>query len=526
MLLRSTYIKSLIELAVVVCALAAPLPATAQTVIERLVEPGPLSEAHAEYEESCNVCHLSFHKEDQTALCLDCHEEIAADVDKGTGFHGISPDVAGATCKSCHTEHEGLEFDIVKFDATTFDHALTDYPLMGAHKTTECAECHKPDKKYREAPSGCYACHKEEEPHKGNLGTDCKSCHNESDWKKVDFDHSTTDFPLIGKHKEATCKACHIDEVYEDLPSKCIDCHEEDDTHEGSFGADCESCHTPENWTQISFDHGRKTGFSLTGGHADIECAACHTKTLFEPKLKTDCVSCHRKDDSHKGRNGPDCADCHVTTSWTATKFDHDTGTKFPLRGAHASVDCESCHLEPVTKSLPGTECNDCHREDDPHEGSQGENCAECHNEISWTQDTRFDHDLSRFPLLGEHASVECESCHTTKRFSDAPLECVACHEEDDKHEGALGDDCGACHNPNAWNLWIFNHDTQTEFTLTGAHENLACAACHRPGRRKASDQSSECIACHRADDKHRGEYGGDCGRCHTTDSFSTVKFP
>lgn len=524
---QSTYIRALQAFLIsVFCALFFSAPALAQTVIERLVSPGPLSQAHKEFEKDCGSCHLAFDKKSQTSRCLDCHDEIAFDFDKEMGFHGKSPDISGTPCKTCHTEHEGGSFDIAKFDHTAFDHALTDYPLKGGHLNIKCVSCHLPDKPFHDAPTDCLACHKKDEPHKGRLGKNCQSCHNESDWTDVSFDHGKTNFPLFGKHKEAACGACHIDEVYEGLASKCIDCHKEDDTHEGAFGDACEDCHQPAAWIEIEFNHQKNTGFALTGGHAVINCATCHTTTLFEPKLSQDCVSCHRKDDSHKGRNGPACADCHITSSWTATNFDHNKNTKFALRGAHSKVACEGCHLESVTKKLPGDACIDCHREDDPHKGGQGDNCASCHNEISWVKNTRFDHDLSRFPLLGKHASAECSECHLSKRFQDASIDCVSCHAEDDKHGGALGESCGLCHNPNDWALWIFNHDQQTDFSLTGAHEGLACESCHRAATKNGVSLSGECVSCHRADDKHRGQYGADCERCHTTSDFKSIKFP
>lgn len=520
---RSIFIR-IAAIGAALAALAAAPPAMAQSVIEKLVSPGPVSSAHKEQEKTCNACHASFDKTAQPQLCLDCHEDVEKDVADKSGFHGKSPEAGAAPCKTCHSEHKGAAFKIVTFDPDGFDHKLTDYMLAGAHRDALCADCHAEDKKFRDAPHDCINCHKADEPHKGRLGEDCASCHVVKDWKTVSFDHSTTAFPLLGEHRAVKCNACHLDEVYKDLPSRCIDCHGDDDKHKGAFGADCESCHQASAWASISFDHGRKTGFSLTGKHAPLACAACHTGTLFEPKLKTDCIACHRKDDAHKGRNGPDCAECHGAASWIEANFDHDRDTKFALRGAHGRVACEACHMQAVTKALPGTACIDCHRPDDPHKGAQGEQCASCHNEVSWIKNTRFDHDLSRFPLLGKHKDAECGACHLSKVFSDAPTDCKSCHAEDDKHRGALGTDCGLCHTPAKWSFWMFNHDAQTDFSLTGKHEGLTCSACHKPGGRPASEQSGECVACHRADDKHRGQYGGDCGRCHSTTSFKGVR--
>ncbi len=527
MSLRFIYISARRLLPVVFLFWAGALtPVSAQNVIERLVSPGPLSNAHQEFEKDCGSCHATFDKGAQDALCLDCHDETATDVKNSTGFHGKSPEVQGNLCNTCHTEHEGLLFDIAEFDPASFNHFLTDYPLGGGHVAVECAACHLADKKLREAPSDCFSCHKSDEPHKNRLSDDCQDCHTVNDWSQVEFDHSTTRFLLLGKHSSTGCMACHVGEIYKELPSTCVDCHEEDDTHEGTFGTDCESCHDSNLWPKITFDHAQKTSFALEGQHAVVDCKACHTTTLFEPELQQVCVSCHQKDDEHKGRNGSNCADCHFTSNWSTSNFDHDTKTKFPLNDAHVRVTCEACHLEPVTKALPGVTCIDCHRDDDVHEDSLGENCSACHNEASWVKNTRFDHDLSRFPLLGEHKTVECDDCHQSKKFQDAPIECESCHIEDDEHLGTLGENCGLCHNPNNWSLWIFDHTTQTDFQLTGAHEGLACASCHRTKSRGEVSQSSECIACHRADDKHRGEYGGNCGRCHTTTDFKTIRIP
>lgn len=507
-------------------AVLAAAGARAQNVIEKLVSPGALSEAHHEFETNCASCHASFDKTAQSSLCLACHKEIAADVKSSKGFHGKFPEVDRGPCKSCHTEHEGLSFRIVAFDKAAFDHKATDYPLTGGHVGVKCESCHAAGRKYREAPHACVGCHKADEPHKGNLGSVCQSCHNVASWMQITFDHAKTRFPLLGAHNDAPCGACHINEIYKGLPAQCINCHRDDDAHKGANGADCASCHKASGWTTVAFDHGARTRFSLTGKHASLDCAACHTTSLTTPKLQMACVACHKDDDAHKGRNGPRCADCHGTSAWTGVRFDHDRRTKFKLKGAHKTIACEACHLEPVTKALPGNSCIDCHREDDPHKGSQGDNCASCHNEISWTAKLSFDHDLSAFPLLGKHKTVECGACHLDKEFRSAETACRACHADDDVHKGSLGEDCADCHNPTAWSLWTFSHDTQTDFPLTGAHQDLKCASCHRPSGAEAAAQSSVCISCHRADDRHRGQFGPNCDRCHTTDNFREIRLP
>ena len=47
---------------------------------ETLLMPGKLTAAHAKFEEDCAKCHDRSDRSRQTALCLDCHKETAADV--------------------------------------------------------------------------------------------------------------------------------------------------------------------------------------------------------------------------------------------------------------------------------------------------------------------------------------------------------------------------------------------------------------------------------------------------------------
>jgi hypothetical protein len=61
------------------------------------------------------------------------------------------------------------------------------------------------------------------------------------------------------------------------------------------------------------FDH-NTTRFPLTGKHAKVECASCHTATI--ENNPRECIACHKKDEPHKGRR-PDCAQCHTTNRFT-----------------------------------------------------------------------------------------------------------------------------------------------------------------------------------------------------------------
>jgi len=134
----------------------------------------------------------------------------------------------------------------------------------------------------------------------------------------------------------------------------------------------------------------------------------------------------------------------------------------------------------------------------------------------------RFDHDLSDFPLIGQHAVVGCESCHLSSAFKDAKKECNDCHKEDDIHKRALGADCKQCHNPNDWLIWHFNHD-ETDFKIKGAHEKLHCDTCHFKPLDKNRKKKTHCVDCHSRDDVHDGNFGSDCVKCHTQDDFRVI---
>ena len=60
--------------------LSSIIPEGAVAQIETLVMPGKVIEGHAEYEEDCNACHAKFKRAEQRTLCLDCHEDVAADI--------------------------------------------------------------------------------------------------------------------------------------------------------------------------------------------------------------------------------------------------------------------------------------------------------------------------------------------------------------------------------------------------------------------------------------------------------------
>ena len=490
--------------------------------LQRMLSPGPLSEAHQKYEKDCKSCHADFAKKSQNVLCLDCHKDVAGDIKLNSGFHGRKPGIAGSECRLCHSEHKGLKADIVQLNPHGFDHQFTDFPLAGLHAQVACNQCHDKEKKLREAPQQCIDCHRKDDIHNGSQGTECKNCHSAKGWRKTVFDHSKTDFPLHGAHTSVACNQCHRSSDFKQADTTCVSCHKIDDVHLNNFGTKCDSCHSTEKWKSTRFNHDKDTHFKLMGAHRSLQCATCHKLGTVAKELPQTCIGCHRHDDVHFGKNGEDCAQCHSNTRWSNSRFDHNT-TKFPLRGAHKDARCDQCHQGNVHAPIRNTSCNGCHSADDVHKKTLGNQCRQCHNETGWHDRITFDHDLTQFPLLGMHATAACESCHENFQFAAAGSSCSSCHKADDPHKGTLGDNCGNCHHPTGWNSWRFDHDKQTDFPLQGAHSGLTCDSCHTRPPAQLKGAGKQCGSCHQADDIHRGAYGMQCDTCHDTHDFSTL---
>jgi hypothetical protein len=482
--------------------------------------PGQVIRAHAKTEATCAACHRSFDKAAQLALCMACHKDVAADIRAKRGFHGRG---AAKVCRTCHTDHKGRNAEIAKFDRNTFRHNLTDYELLGAHKTVTCSSCHPPTAKFRDAPSTCIGCHQKNDTHKGTLGRDCAKCHGPFDWKKSSFDHGKTDFALRGKHAVAKCAACHTRPPAElKLGTECIACHRKDDAHKGTMGTACANCHTESAWKEAKFDHS-KTRFPLLGRHALTECSGCHRQANVFRGAPTECVACHKSKDVHAGTLGNDCKDCHQPRAWKPSQgFDH-AKTRFPLFGKHREAACLGCHKGPKLFRGIASACVDCHKKDDPHKARNGAECQSCHNTASWKQ-ISFDHGkLTRFPLAGGHLPLTCKSCHKNDAHREKlDMQCVSCHAQKDPHRGKLGTDCARCHVADSWTKVVVDHN-RTAFPLLGRHQVTECKGCHTDKLYQGAPKA--CIACHAKNDSHSGKMGQQCETCHNARNWSLWEF-
>ena len=187
--------------------------------------------------------------------CAQCHGDLVSFAALGTGCLDCHGDRKPAmhypgSCDSCHAGAHWMP-------ATLGDqpHAVTGFPLKGAHERLQCTDCHTPGRPRGATPGGCADCHQDTDPHRGQLSRDCGSCHQESSWFKVRFRHGQTGWPLRGGHRLAACEDCHAI-GFVGTPTECWRCHEADappiPPHGSAGGQFCEDCHSPYSFDAAS----------------------------------------------------------------------------------------------------------------------------------------------------------------------------------------------------------------------------------------------------------------------------------
>lgn len=542
------------------------------------ISPGDLTKSHADLEgiRNCTQCHELGNKV-LDRKCLQCHKEIQSLVNRKTGYHG-NPAIVRQDCAECHGEHNGRNFDMVRFDQDAFDHDLTGYELEGKHAAVDCRNCHVSENirdgeirnranTFLGLEEDCLSCH--EDYHQNTLADDCRKCHDLNGFRPAPlFDHDKTDFVLKGEHQSVDCIECHqvttrngkeFQEFSGIAFDDCVSCHE--DPHKTQLQGQCTQCHVETSFKEFAgfgkFDH-NPTGFELRGRHQDVDCFSCHAGTSDPLRVFQDqkgvsenkCASCHA--DVHDGAYGNDCVKCHRETSFLSLRemdfFDHNV-TDYPLEGKHIGVDCRKCHKEGFSTPIDFSACTKCHA--DYHSGEFSENgstpdCVACHSlekGFDYSLYTLEQHQQTSFPLQGSHLATPCFACHVDERtdkwtFRNMGDACADCHE--DIHQGYIDekyypkDDCRYCHGNEAWTAVSFDHGI-TDWPLDGKHMEVDCRECHFVENANNSDGweqqftnlDTDCNSCHENVHGRDFEISGvtDCARCHVTDNWYPERF-
>jgi len=303
--------------------------------------PGPLSAktgtgaglggvaSHAALGGRCTACHASFRGgQPMSNQCLGCHTDIQDALSDSTSLHGSLDDAR--QCLACHTEHHGPAASLVRPGAGAGDHERLGFSLATHRRTSEgrafvCGDCHTGGS-FKFDRARCESCHRTYQPqfvlqHVQAWGSECLECHEGTDrFTPGRFDHDSTRFGLTGAHQ----------------PLKCFECH-----------------------------------------------AGAHTLADFRTAL-SECLGCHRKDDTHRGEFGTDCGACHRTVAWKPATFTHT----FPINhGEAGGVACRTCH-EPG-RSYSEYTCYGCHEHtperiarkhsEEGVSGSRLNDCVSCH---------------------------------------------------------------------------------------------------------------------------------------------------
>ena len=294
----------------------------------------------------------------------------------------------------------------------------------------------------------------------------------------------------------------------------------------------------------VHFDH-IKTGFPLTGAHAQVPCETCHIQGVFRGTPKQ-CQTCHTPGSrvptsTYKPSNHipttQACDQCHTSTaSWSVVHFSH----------AGVSIgQCAQCHNGSITTGKPSNHvmtaasCDSCHRTTTwmsagfNHIGVVPGTCASCHGGTATGK-----------PSNHIPTTLSCDACHTatgtfaTSTFTHSatqgviPGQCSTCHNGSFAGMNALGKpsghvattaSCDTCHTG-------FQSFVTSTFDHTGVTPG-SCATCHTQGGSGMAKPSNHipttlsCDLCHSTGGTFststfthsatQGVVPGQCNTCH-----------
>ncbi len=476
---------------------------------------------------NCRECHPTLVFSKAKTECNECHTDI-------------HQSTVGLDCSRCHTPASWLVTNITQI------HQAGRFPLLGAHRTADCIQCHKSESHNRYDVQGvnCVDCHlsnymattNPNHPQSG-ISEDCSLCHkvNSLEWTGAGFNHNV--FPLAQGHANIVCSECHRTQgSFSGLNTDCYSCHQQDflsaknpDHSASDFSTACGNCHTlSPGWKPAAFNH---SSFPLTLGHSTATCTDCHTGGNYT-SVSADCYSCHKQ--NYTATTNPNhttagfstaCLTCHTTNpGWKPTTFNH---AAFPLTLGHASPACVDCHKGGNYTATPTT-CYSCHQQDytsttNPNHATSGfpTDCKSCHTTNPGWQPATFNH--TTFPLTLGHATPACADCHKNGNYTTTPTDCYSCHQADYTSTNNPGHVtlnfstvCTQCHTTNpGWKPASYTqHDSQFFPIYSGRHNGQwdKCTDCHA---NPANYTQFNCLSCHANAHSGKNYSSAQCYSCH-----------
>lgn len=410
----------------------------------------------------------------------------------------VHAEVPNGVCAECHVEGNPEEWRII---ANTAGHRVhlesEDSVLQGL----QCVECHSTSI-HEFAPidrtcaqSGCHEDSQIQLGEMSNLTVHCAACHTFV--APVGAEGTLLGTPeqaaLLPDYEE--CLSCHAMRQLVEMP--------EDDPHEGG----CAACHNPHEQTEPAQ---AAESCATVGCHDDVASVTPFHQGLGVDVV-TDCLYCHQAHDF--SLDGSDCAACHEganappltsVASLQDLDFSHDE---------HESMACADCHTTGETHGAASvstlTDCRSCH-----HERPLSASCDQCHTPADAPVETFAltgpmvldvgvnDPDRSFSFPHGNHADLDCASCHSEGLAMSVPaeLDCASCHE--DHHTETS--DCASCHVAAP----VSAHPPDQ------AHVTCSGSGCHTdvPFERVPRTRAF-CLGCHQGMVDHEPQ--GTCSECH-----------
>jgi hypothetical protein len=159
---------------------------------------------------ACTDCHPKGLTEFDQATCTACHTKL------DPAFMRTHITKFGNDCLLCHTGTSSF--------GKNFDHNKLSFKLTGKHKGVACGKCHSDAGSFKAQGKSrdCYACHSKDDPHKGQLGTQCEQCHSTRTWDDAKFDHKVFPVNHGNRRKPSPCKTCHPTDT---KSYTCYGCH-------------------------------------------------------------------------------------------------------------------------------------------------------------------------------------------------------------------------------------------------------------------------------------------------------------
>ncbi|MDE2382993.1 MAG: hypothetical protein KGO53_00125 [Alphaproteobacteria bacterium] len=562
---------------------------------------GRSSQHFATNTNDCALCHTNFTAwkpakwDHQYALdlptCFNCH----------TGQHppaqgkvnAPTPHVpASNDCTACHSDtnfstwagakmnHDGITTGCANCHNNTY--IVGGKPVQGktpTHlKTTNtCESCHTIGAVWKPAIMPFN--------HPQAIGT-CVSCH--------DGNQSISTGPIIGKlqgpkgqHLATTdaCDSCHnttafvpalrFDHTQASNVANCISCHNgvqatgmltgPSKSHVPVNSTVCTDCHTNFSaWVPAVFDHAKVSGVCLTCHNGTMKisaglltskplthiptqlgCENCHVTTTWKTSLfdhsqigTATCVSCHDGVQATGKKNATiahipssdTCSDCHSTTAWSPVAFD-------AAKHALVSPNCIDCH-----NGTQAISTGKLVSKPTPHILTSA-NCADCHKSFT-TWVTTFDH-----ATIGTATCVSCHNGVSAKGKTNATVahipssdDCAACHKNftafspvafGAAEHALVSATCLNCHNGTQAISTGKLVSKPTPHIPTTAN----CADCHTSFTtwvttfNHANMGTATCVSCHDsklATGKPLAHVpaSNNCQNCHTTTAWLPVILP